>query len=279
MICHKGAPCTRFPRCAACVARGPALPVYSLRPVTGLWGDEIRPVPDTPVAAAHDGTSWVESGGGTVASHRADRRGCGRAGRVVTLINTLSGDGGSTAGTTRDGDKAYGTPLAPPRTSRPEEGRPSTRTEFGADEDSATTERGRGTAGQGPDVAAAEPAHPWLGSGQPRAVQGALRLLREGQPRRPRPRRAAGLRASRDGRPSREFRTPLSARLRSWRLPSTTAAQISRVEGRQRVAALRARRWAAPWGADGPPSRVTRLSSNCHGHVAEYVMNGGVSGG
>ncbi|MFH0517180.1 xylan 1,4-beta-xylosidase [Streptomyces sp. M41] len=53
---------------------------------------------------------------------------------VVTLLNTLPGDGVSTAGTTRDGDKVHGTPAAPPDGTDPEVGWGFTHTQYSADE-------------------------------------------------------------------------------------------------------------------------------------------------
>ncbi len=64
---------------------------------------------------------------------------------VVTLLNTLPGDGGSTAGTTRDGDKVHGTPVTPPGSPRPDVGWGFTHTQFSADEGSdAAVERAEG---------------------------------------------------------------------------------------------------------------------------------------
>jgi len=61
---------------------------------------------------------------------------------VLTLINTLPGDGGSKAGTTRDGDKVHGTPAVPPEETGPDVGWGFTHTQFSADEgSSAATER------------------------------------------------------------------------------------------------------------------------------------------
>ncbi|WP_286258045.1 GH39 family glycosyl hydrolase [Streptomyces graminofaciens] len=61
---------------------------------------------------------------------------------IVALINTLPGDGGSTAGTSRDGDKVHGTPAVPPDDTGPFVGWGFTHTQFSADEgDSAATER------------------------------------------------------------------------------------------------------------------------------------------
>jgi hypothetical protein len=63
---------------------------------------------------------------------------------IVTLINTLPG-GGSTAGTSRDGDKVHGTPATPPAEDRPEVGWGFTHTQYSADEGSDTaTERVEG---------------------------------------------------------------------------------------------------------------------------------------
>jgi hypothetical protein len=56
---------------------------------------------------------------------------------VVTLLNTLPG-GGSTAGTTRDGDKVHGTPATPSGDTTPEVGWGFTHTQFSADEGSGT---------------------------------------------------------------------------------------------------------------------------------------------
>ncbi|MFG2476926.1 xylan 1,4-beta-xylosidase [Streptomyces fagopyri] len=64
---------------------------------------------------------------------------------LVTLLNTLPGDGASTAGTTRDGDKVHGTPVTPPGTPQPAVGWGFTHTQFSADEGSdAATERVEG---------------------------------------------------------------------------------------------------------------------------------------
>ncbi|NGO13916.1 xylan 1,4-beta-xylosidase [Streptomyces sp. HC44] len=61
---------------------------------------------------------------------------------VLTLINTLPGDGGSAAGTTRDGDKVHGTPAVPPEETQPDLGWGFTHTQFSADEGSgAATKR------------------------------------------------------------------------------------------------------------------------------------------
>ncbi|WP_406128453.1 GH39 family glycosyl hydrolase [Streptomyces sp. NBC_00989] len=63
---------------------------------------------------------------------------------IVTLINTLPG-GGSTTGTSRDGDKVHGTPATPPDEDRPEVGWGFTHTQYSADEGSDTaTERVEG---------------------------------------------------------------------------------------------------------------------------------------
>ncbi|MFF3335997.1 xylan 1,4-beta-xylosidase [Streptomyces sp. NPDC002888] len=64
---------------------------------------------------------------------------------LVTLLNTLPGDG-STAGTTRDGDKVHGTPVTPSTDlAEPDVGWGFTHTQFSADEgSSAATERAEG---------------------------------------------------------------------------------------------------------------------------------------
>lgn len=64
---------------------------------------------------------------------------------VLTLVNTLPGDGGSTAGTSRDGDKVHGTPAVPPEDLGPDVGWGFTHTQFSADEGSGkATERVEG---------------------------------------------------------------------------------------------------------------------------------------
>ncbi|UUU37277.1 xylan 1,4-beta-xylosidase [Streptomyces sp. CA-210063] len=55
---------------------------------------------------------------------------------VVTLLNTLPGNGGSTAGTSPDGDKVHGTPATPSEATGPEVGWGFTHTQFSADEGS-----------------------------------------------------------------------------------------------------------------------------------------------
>ncbi|ANS64198.1 xylan 1,4-beta-xylosidase [Streptomyces lincolnensis] len=59
---------------------------------------------------------------------------------VVTLLNTLPG-GGSTEGTSRDGDKVHGTPATPGRTTAPDVGWGFTHTQFSAAEGSAAAVR------------------------------------------------------------------------------------------------------------------------------------------
>ncbi|MEU1043040.1 xylan 1,4-beta-xylosidase [Streptomyces sp. NPDC005907] len=64
---------------------------------------------------------------------------------VLTLLNTLPGDGGSTAGTTPDGDKVHGTPAVPHGAVGPEVGWGLTHTQFSADQGSgAATARVKG---------------------------------------------------------------------------------------------------------------------------------------
>ncbi|MFR0353616.1 GH39 family glycosyl hydrolase [Streptomyces sediminimaris] len=61
---------------------------------------------------------------------------------IVTLVNTLPGGGGSTAGTSRNGDAVHGTPVTPPGADRPEVGWGFTHTQYSADEgDPAATDR------------------------------------------------------------------------------------------------------------------------------------------
>ncbi len=92
---------------------------------------------------------------------------------VVTLLNTLPGDGGSTAGTTRDGDKVHGTPVTPPQTPRPDVGWGFTHTQYSADEgDDAATERVEGLLG-GDEVSLPQNQHimGW-GAGNPEPSKG-----------------------------------------------------------------------------------------------------------
>ncbi|MCW7943076.1 xylan 1,4-beta-xylosidase [Streptomyces hygroscopicus] len=64
---------------------------------------------------------------------------------VVTLISTLPGNGASTRGTTRDGDKVHGTPATPPAETKPDVGWGFTHTQYSADEgSSAATTRVEG---------------------------------------------------------------------------------------------------------------------------------------
>ncbi|MFJ2817700.1 xylan 1,4-beta-xylosidase [Streptomyces sp. NPDC087294] len=61
---------------------------------------------------------------------------------LATLIHTLPGDGPDTAGTSRDGARAYGTPGSPPGGDRPEVGWGFTHTQYSADDgDDAATAR------------------------------------------------------------------------------------------------------------------------------------------
>ncbi len=60
---------------------------------------------------------------------------------VLTLINTLPGDGGSTAGTSREGDKVHGTPAIPPADLGPAVGWGFTHTHSSADEGSKKATR------------------------------------------------------------------------------------------------------------------------------------------
>jgi hypothetical protein len=55
---------------------------------------------------------------------------------VVTLVGTLPGNGVSTRGTTRDGDKVHGTPATPPEVTKPDVGWGFTHTQYSADQGS-----------------------------------------------------------------------------------------------------------------------------------------------
>ncbi|MBW8704508.1 Beta-xylosidase [Streptomyces sp. MBT84] len=57
---------------------------------------------------------------------------------VVTLINTLPGNGGSTSGTSPDGDKVHGTPAKVPKEAKPDVGWGFTHTQYSADEGSGS---------------------------------------------------------------------------------------------------------------------------------------------
>ncbi|MEU6356038.1 xylan 1,4-beta-xylosidase [Streptomyces sp. NPDC047072] len=64
---------------------------------------------------------------------------------VVTLLNTLSGNGAGTDGTSRNGDRVHGTPTTTPDAETPEVGWGFTHTQFSADEGSSeATERVEG---------------------------------------------------------------------------------------------------------------------------------------
>lgn len=92
---------------------------------------------------------------------------------VITLIDTLPGDGGSTKGTTRDGDKVHGTPAVPPKDTDPEVGWGFTHTQYSADEgEEEAVERVRaGLAGQGRPVPQIQHIMGW-GAGNPEPVDG-----------------------------------------------------------------------------------------------------------
>ncbi|MEU5536661.1 xylan 1,4-beta-xylosidase [Streptomyces sp. NPDC020362] len=57
---------------------------------------------------------------------------------VVTLLNTLPGGGGSTVGTSPDGDRVHGTPVTPPAHPEPYVGWGFTHTQYSADQGSDT---------------------------------------------------------------------------------------------------------------------------------------------
>ncbi|MFH8563557.1 xylan 1,4-beta-xylosidase [Streptomyces sp. NPDC017988] len=92
---------------------------------------------------------------------------------VFTLVNTLPGDGGSTAGTTPDGDKVHGTPALPPGTAAPEVGWGFTHTQYSADDGERTAvERVRAElAGQRRPVPQIQHVMGW-GAGNPEPVKG-----------------------------------------------------------------------------------------------------------
>jgi hypothetical protein len=89
---------------------------------------------------------------------------------IVTLLNTLPGDGG-TAGTSRDGDKVHGTPAVPPADLGPEVGWGFTHTQFSADEGSrAAVERVEKRLGERP-LPQIQHIMGW-GAGNPEPVEG-----------------------------------------------------------------------------------------------------------
>ncbi|MFH8290719.1 xylan 1,4-beta-xylosidase [Streptomyces sp. NPDC018059] len=92
---------------------------------------------------------------------------------VITLVNTLPGDGGSTAGTTPDGDKVHGTPAVPPGAAAPEVGWGFTHTQYSADDgEPAAVERVRAElAGQRRPVPQIQHVMGW-GAGNPEPVRG-----------------------------------------------------------------------------------------------------------
>ncbi|MEU5583116.1 xylan 1,4-beta-xylosidase [Streptomyces huasconensis] len=92
---------------------------------------------------------------------------------AVTLATTLPGDGGSTAGTTPDGDKVHGTPAVPPGEAAPEVGWGFTHTQYSADEgEPAAVERVRAElAGRRPPVPQIQHLMGW-GAGNPEPVEG-----------------------------------------------------------------------------------------------------------
>ncbi|MEV5981512.1 xylan 1,4-beta-xylosidase [Streptomyces sp. NPDC052114] len=92
---------------------------------------------------------------------------------AVTLLGTLPGGGGSTAGTTPDGDKVHGTPAVPPGDARPQVGWGFTHTQYSADEGEApATERVESQlADQGRPVPQIQHVMGW-GAGNPEPVPG-----------------------------------------------------------------------------------------------------------
>lgn len=90
---------------------------------------------------------------------------------VVTLIGTLSGNGVSIRGTTRDGDRVHGTPATPPADTRPDVGWGFTHTQYSADEGSGTaTARVEGLL-SGTDLPQNQAIMGW-GAGNPEPVKG-----------------------------------------------------------------------------------------------------------
>ncbi|WP_369214620.1 GH39 family glycosyl hydrolase [Streptomyces flavofungini] len=92
---------------------------------------------------------------------------------VVTLVSTLPGDGGSTAGTTPDGDKVHGTPATPPGNTESAVGWGFTHTQYSADEgDAEAVGRVRAElAGQRRPVPQIQHLMGW-GAGNPEPVEG-----------------------------------------------------------------------------------------------------------
>ncbi|MGV9880372.1 GH39 family glycosyl hydrolase [Streptomyces sp. NPDC003006] len=92
---------------------------------------------------------------------------------VITLVNTLPGDGAGTAGTTPDGDKVHGTPAVPPNEAGPEVGWGFTHTQYSADDgEPEAVERVRGElAGQDRPVPQIQHIMGW-GAGNPEPVDG-----------------------------------------------------------------------------------------------------------
>ncbi len=92
---------------------------------------------------------------------------------VITLVHTDSGDGGSTAGTTPDGDKVHGTPAVPSGKPAPEAGWGFTHTQYSADdgEPDAVARVRAELAAQGRPVPQIQHIMGW-GAGNPEPVKG-----------------------------------------------------------------------------------------------------------
>ncbi|MEU1019555.1 xylan 1,4-beta-xylosidase [Streptomyces sp. NPDC005898] len=92
---------------------------------------------------------------------------------VITLVRTDSGDGGSTAGTTPDGDKVHGTPAVPSGRPAPEAGWGFTHTQYSADdgEPDAVARVRAELAAQGRPVPQIQHIMGW-GAGNPEPVKG-----------------------------------------------------------------------------------------------------------
>ncbi|WP_371530045.1 xylan 1,4-beta-xylosidase [Streptomyces sp. NBC_01283] len=92
---------------------------------------------------------------------------------ILTVTNTLPGDGTGTEGTTRDGDKVHGTPAVPPGEAKPAVGWGFTHTQYSADEggDAATRRVEELLAGKPRPLPQIQHIMGW-GAGNPEPVKG-----------------------------------------------------------------------------------------------------------
>ncbi|MEV6173611.1 xylan 1,4-beta-xylosidase [Streptomyces sp. NPDC051954] len=91
---------------------------------------------------------------------------------LVTLLNTLPGNGASTDGTSRDGGQVHGTPAPAPDRTEPEVGWGFTHTQFSADEgSSAAVARAEGLLSQGGGLPQIQHVMGW-GADNPEPVKG-----------------------------------------------------------------------------------------------------------